>query len=141
MRVPMRLSARAITGIGDVRSLDHAESDVRALLADTALARNGKFLLNGLNPTHPRCSTEVEHCNAQLIAELLSRARGTVAASFLETALASPGGESVASSSQQGLVIATTTVDKMRTVIRLGQTGMPEGLRQLSSTCEDSFPN
>src|SRR5207253_8177884 len=67
--------ATQITGIGDVRSLEHAESDVRALLADTALARNGKFLLNGLNPTHPRCSTEVEHCNAQLIAELLSGAR------------------------------------------------------------------
>jgi hypothetical protein len=73
--------------------------------------------------------------------ELLSRAHGTIAASFLETALAMPGTESVASSSQQGLIVATTTVDKVRTVIRLGQTGLSEGLRQLSSTCEDTFPN
>ena len=73
--------------------------------------------------------------------ELLSRAHGTIAASFLETALALPAGETVASSSQQGLVVATTTVDKVRTVIRLGQTGLSEGLRQLSSTCEDTFPN
>jgi hypothetical protein len=73
--------------------------------------------------------------------ELLSRAHGTIAASFLETALATPGTESVASSSQQGLIVATTTVDKVRTVIRLGQTGLSEGLRQLSSTCEDTFPN
>jgi hypothetical protein len=73
--------------------------------------------------------------------ELLSRARGTIAASFLETALGSSAGEAVASSSQQGLVVATTTVDKVRTVIRLGHTGLSEGLRQLSSTCEDTFPN
>ena len=74
-------------------------------------------------------------------AELLSRARGTIAASFLETALATSSAEAVASSSQQGLVVATTTHDKVRTVIRLGHTGLSEGLRQLSSTCEDTFPN
>ena len=73
--------------------------------------------------------------------ELLSRARGTIAASFLETALASTPGDTVASSSQQGLIVATTTVDKVRTVIRLGHTGLSEGLRQLSSTCDDTFPN
>jgi hypothetical protein len=74
-------------------------------------------------------------------AELLSRARGTIAAAFLETALSSSPIETVASSSQQGLIVATTTVDKVRTVIRLGHTGLSEGLRQLSSTCEDTFPN
>jgi hypothetical protein len=74
-------------------------------------------------------------------AELLSRARGTIAASFLETALASSPMETVASSSQQGLIVATTTVDKVHTVIRLGHTGLSEGLRQLSNTCEDTFPN
>jgi hypothetical protein len=74
-------------------------------------------------------------------AELLSRARGTIAAAFLETALASSPLETVASSSQQGLIVATTTVEKARTVIRLGHTGLSEGLRQLSSTCEDTFPN
>ena len=74
-------------------------------------------------------------------AELLSRARGTISASFLETAAASSSLETVASTNQQGLVVATTTVDKVRTVIRLGQTGLPEGLRQLSSTCDDTFPN
>ena len=69
------------------------------------------------------------------------QARGTIAASYLQTALASTTGDAVASSSQQGLIVATTTIDKVRTVIRLGQTGLPEGLRQLSSTCEDTFPN
>jgi hypothetical protein len=74
-------------------------------------------------------------------AELISRARGTIAASYLQTALASTTSDAIASASQQGLIVATTTVDKVRTVIRVGQTGLPEGLRQLSSTCEDTFPN
>src|SRR5262249_46144242 len=73
--------------------------------------------------------------------ELISRASGTVAATFLETAVASSGPDAVASSSQQGLTIATTTIDKVRTVIRLGQTGLPEGLRQLATSCEDHLPN
>ena len=74
-------------------------------------------------------------------AELLSRAHGAISASYLEMAAASSPSETVSSANQQGLVVATTTVDKVRTVIRLGQTGLPEGLRQLSSTCEDTFPN
>jgi hypothetical protein len=74
-------------------------------------------------------------------AELLSRARGTISASYLQTAAAAAPQESMASASQHGLVVATTTVDKVRTVIRLGQTGLPEGLKQLSSTCEETFPN
>jgi hypothetical protein len=74
-------------------------------------------------------------------AELLSRARGTISASFLETAAAASSLETVASTNQQGMVVATTTVDKVRTVIRLGHTGLPEGLHQLSITCEDTFPN
>jgi hypothetical protein len=74
-------------------------------------------------------------------AELLSRARGTISASHLETAAITSSLETIASSSQQGLVVATTTVDKVRTVIRLGHTGLPEGLKQLSSTCDDAFPN
>ena len=74
-------------------------------------------------------------------AELVSKARGTIAASYLQTAVAATTSDAVASASQQGLVVATTTTDKVRTVIRLGQTGLPEGLRQLSSTCEDTFPN
>jgi hypothetical protein len=74
-------------------------------------------------------------------AELLSRAHGTVPASFLETAVAASSNEAVASSGQQGLVVATTTVDKVRTVIRLGQTGLPEGLRKLASSCDDTAPN
>ena len=74
-------------------------------------------------------------------AELLSKARGTVSATFLQTAAASSSIEAVASSTPQGLIVATTTVDKVRTVIRLGHTGLSEGLRQLSSTCEDTFPN
>jgi hypothetical protein len=73
--------------------------------------------------------------------ELVSRARGTIAASFLQTAVAATSGDAVASASQQGLIVATTTVEKVRTVIRLGQTGLPEGLRQLSTTCDDVFPN
>jgi hypothetical protein len=74
-------------------------------------------------------------------AELLSKARGIVAASFLETAAAASSSETVAASNQQGLLVATTTVDKVRTTIRLGHTGLAEGLRQLSSTCEETFPN
>jgi len=73
--------------------------------------------------------------------ELLSRARGTIAASFLETALAPNSSDTVASSSQLGLIVATTTVDKTRTVIRLGHVGLSEGLRQLSTSCEEHFPN
>jgi hypothetical protein len=64
-----------------------------------------------------------------------------VPASFLETAVAASSNEAVASSGQQGLVVATTTVDKVRTVIRLGQTGLPEGLRKLASSCDDTAPN
>ena len=71
--------------------------------------------------------------------ELVSRARGMVAASFLETVIAAAAGDAVASSSQPGLVVATTTAERTRTVIRLGQTGLQEGLRQLSSTCDDPF--
>lgn len=74
-------------------------------------------------------------------AELISRARGTIAASFLETVAGSGSSEGMASTSQQGMVIATTTVDKVRTVIRVGQTGLPEGLRQLTLTCEDQVPH
>jgi hypothetical protein len=74
-------------------------------------------------------------------AELLSKARGIVAASFLETAAAASSSEAVAASNQQGLLVATTTIDKVRTTIRLGHTGLAEGLRQLSSTCEETFPN
>ena len=74
-------------------------------------------------------------------AELVSKAQGTITASFLQTAVATTSGDAVASSSQQGMIIATTTIDKTRTVIRLGQTGLPEGLRQLSTSCDDSFPN
>jgi len=74
-------------------------------------------------------------------AELLSHARGTIAASYLETAAAAGSSDAVASSSQQGLIVATTTIDKVRTVIRLGHTGLAEGLRQLASNCEDNFPN
>ncbi len=74
-------------------------------------------------------------------AELLSKARGTISVSSLAMAAASSTAETAASSSPQGLIIATTTVDKVRTVIRLGHTGLPEGLRQLSTTCDETFPN
>ncbi len=75
------------------------------------------------------------------VAELLSRARGTVPASFLELVATTPSGDAVASSSQQGVVVTTTTVEKVRTVIRLGHTGLAEGLRQLAKSCEDAGPN
>lgn len=75
------------------------------------------------------------------VAELLSRARGLVPASFLETVVTTPSGETVGSSSQQGLVVTTTTVEKVRTVIHLGQTGLAEGLRQLAKSCEGTLPN
>jgi hypothetical protein len=75
------------------------------------------------------------------VAELLSRARGTVPASFLEMVVMTPSGDAVASSSQQGLVVTTTTVEKVRTVIRLGQTGLMEGLRQLAKSCGNALPN
>lgn len=74
-------------------------------------------------------------------AELISRARGTIAASYLETAVAANSSEGMASASQQGLIVATTTVDKVRTVIRVGQTGLPEGLRQLALSCDDQIPH
>jgi hypothetical protein len=73
--------------------------------------------------------------------ELVTRARGTIAASYLEMAGASPSTERMASASPQGMIVATTTVEKVRTVIRLGQTGLSEGLRQLAATCDDHFPN
>jgi hypothetical protein len=75
------------------------------------------------------------------MAELLSRARGTVPASFLEIVAMTPSGDAVASSSQQGLVVTTTTAEKVRTVIRLGQTGLAEGLRQLAKSCDRGVPN
>lgn len=73
--------------------------------------------------------------------ELISRARGTIAATFLETVVGSVTSDAVASSSQQGLIVATSTVDKLRTLIRLGQTGLPEGLRQLATSCDEVAPN
>jgi hypothetical protein len=75
------------------------------------------------------------------MAELLSRAQGTVPVSFLEMVAMTATGDAVASSSQQGLVVTTTTAEKVRTVIRLGQTGLAEGLRQLAKSCETAQPN
>ena len=72
--------------------------------------------------------------------ELLSRARGTVSASFLETVVTSSSGDTIAASNQQGIVVATSTVEKVRTLIRVGHTGFPEGLRLLASSCDDGFP-
>jgi hypothetical protein len=72
-------------------------------------------------------------------AELISSAHGTVAASFLQTVVGPNSSDTVASSSQQGLIVATTTTEKVRTVIRLGQSGLPEGLRQLASSCDDKL--
>jgi hypothetical protein len=74
-------------------------------------------------------------------AELLSRARGMVPASLLETVAMTPSADAVASSSQQGLIVTATTVEKVRTVIRLGQTGLVEGLRQLANICGNALPN
>lgn len=74
-------------------------------------------------------------------AELISRAHGAIAVSFLETAMALASAEGMASASQQGLIVATTTVDKVRTVIRVGQTGLPEGLHQLAASCDYHIPN
>ncbi len=73
--------------------------------------------------------------------ELVSRARGTIAASLLETAVATAAAEGMASASQQGMIVATTTTDKVRTVIRIGQTGLAEGLRVLSTSCSDQLPH
>lgn len=73
--------------------------------------------------------------------ELVSRARGTIAASLLETAVAAAAAEGMASASQQGMIVATTTIDKVRTVIRLGQTGLAEGLRALTTNCTDHLPH
>ena len=73
--------------------------------------------------------------------ELVSRARGTIAASLLETAVATAAAEGMASASQQGMIVATTTTDKVRTVIRVGQTGLAEGLRILSTSCSDQLPH
>ncbi|HWP26826.1 MAG TPA: hypothetical protein VNL39_10835 [Xanthobacteraceae bacterium] len=74
-------------------------------------------------------------------AHLLSRAHGKVPASFLETIATPFSGDAVVSSSQQGLIVTTTTVEKVRTAIRLGQTGLAEGLRQLARSCGDAPPN
>ncbi len=73
--------------------------------------------------------------------ELISRARGTIAASLLETAVATVAAEGMASASQQGMIVATTTIGKVRTVIRIGQTGLAEGLRVLTTSCSDQLPH
>jgi hypothetical protein len=73
--------------------------------------------------------------------ELISRARGTIAASLLETAVATAAAEGMASASQQGMIVATTTTGKVRTVIRIGQTGLAEGLRVLTTSCSDQLPH
>ena len=75
------------------------------------------------------------------VTELVSRAHGTIAVSFLETAVATAAAEGMASASQQGMIVATTTTDKVRTVIRLGQTGLAEGLRVLAANCADQLPH
>lgn len=73
--------------------------------------------------------------------EMSSRARGTVPASFLEMIATAPSGETVALSSQQGLIVTTTTVDKRHTVIRVGQAGLAEGLRRLAKSCASARPD
>ena len=74
-------------------------------------------------------------------AELISRARGTIAVSFLETAVSGGSSDGMGSASQQGMIVATTTVGKVNTVIRVGQTGLQEGLRQLAMTCDEQVPH